>query len=74
MSTGTKAQTTNVLRVTPEQAAARRPLIDAGNRILELIHRIGDQATEEQVREHMRQHRALCVIWNNALMEPIENG
>ncbi len=60
-----------VLKLTKEQDAARRPLVDAGNRILVLLSRISDQATDEQCREHARQHAALCHIWNEALVEPI---
>jgi len=60
-----------VLKLTPDQQAARRPLIDAGNRILALLYRVSDQATEEQVAETMQTHRMLCAIWNEALVEPL---
>ena len=60
-----------VLKLTPEQRAARQPLLDAGNRILSLLYRVSDQATEEQIKETRRQHRSLCAIWNEALVEPI---
>lgn len=62
-----------VLKITPAQAAARRPLVDAGNRILTLLYRVSDQATPEEVAEAMTLHRAMCAIWNEALVEPIEN-
>jgi DNA-binding MarR family transcriptional regulator len=61
-----------VLKLTPEQRAARQPLVDAGNRILSLLYQISDQATEEQIKEAHRQHRSLCAIWNDALVEPID--
>jgi hypothetical protein len=61
-----------LLKVTPEQAAARRPLIDAGNRMLTLLYRVSDQATLEQVEEAMTLHRQMCAIWNEALLEPID--
>jgi len=53
--------------LTPEQQAARAPLVEAGWRILELLGRVSDQATEEQTQEARRTHRALCAIWNEAL-------
>lgn len=61
-----------VLKLTPEQRVARQPLVDAGNRILSLLYRISDQATDEQVAEARRTHQALCAIWNEALAEPID--
>ena len=57
-----------------EQRAAREPLLEAGNRILSLLYRCSDQATDEQRREHYRQHGDLCRIWNEALVEPIDTG
>lgn len=65
---------TLVLKLTPEQRAARAPLLEAGNRILSLLYRCSDQATDEQRREHYRQHGDLCRIWNEALVEPIDTG
>jgi len=62
-----------VLRLTQEQLAARAPLVEAGNRILSLLYRCSDQATDEQRREHYRQHSSLCRIWNDALVEPIQS-
>jgi hypothetical protein len=61
-----------VMKLTSEQRAARAPLVDAGNRILLLLYRCSDQATDEQRAEHYRQHGALCLIWNEALIEPID--
>jgi hypothetical protein len=61
-----------VLKVTPEQRAARQPLVDAGNRILTLLYRVSDQATPDQVAEAMQIHQTMCRIWNEALAEPIE--
>ncbi len=61
-----------VLKITPEQERARRPLVDAGNRILSLLYRVSDQATPEQIAEARREHRYFCAIWNEALMEPID--
>lgn len=60
-----------VLKLTAEQQAARRPLVDAGNRILSLLYRVSDQATPEQVAEAMTTHRTMCAIWNEALVEPL---
>lgn len=59
------------LKLTPEQRAARRPLIDAGNRMLTLLYRASDTMTEEQRLDHYRQHQAMCRIWNEALIEPV---
>lgn len=61
-----------VIKLTAEQRAARAPLVDAGNRILSLLYRCSDQATDEQRMEHCRQHGELCRIWNEALAEPID--
>ncbi len=58
-----------VMKITPEQRAARAPLLDAGNRILSLLYRISDTATDEQRAEHYRQHGTLCRIWNEALVD-----
>lgn len=60
-----------VLRLTPEQRAAREPLVHAGNRIIALLYRVSDQATPEQVAEARSVHGALCRIWNEALVETI---
>jgi len=59
------------IAMTPEQQAARAPLVEAGWRILDLLGRVSDQATDEQVREARRNHQALCAIWNDALAEPL---
>lgn len=67
-------ETALVRRFTPEQETARRPLIDAGNRILTLLYRVSDTATEEQKREAMSVHRSLCSIWNEALAEPLSKS
>lgn len=60
------------MELTSEQRASRAPLLDAGNRILSILYRCGDQATDEQRAEHYRLHGHLCRIWNEALVEPIE--
>ena len=54
---------------TSDQDKARWPLIDAGNRILVLLYRVSDQATEDQMRESRKRHGELCSIWNHALAE-----
>lgn len=60
---------TETARFTQDQEAARWPLIDAGNRILALLYRVSDQATDEQRSEHIRMHAHFCSIWNSALAE-----
>lgn len=62
------------MELTSEQQAARAPLVDAGSRILNLLHRVGESATDEQRGEHLRMVAALLGIWNGALVEPIEPG
>jgi len=41
-------------------------LLEAGDRIIALISRCSDQATDEQRREHERQAAALRQIWEEA--------
>lgn len=60
--------------LSPEQRAARYPLVDGGTEILLQLYRAIAAAPEGQKVELTSLHRRCCTIWNRALAEPVDGN